>query len=947
MQRMSSIVAGALAATLSLIPARGEGTPLPHDDRPVMGTLDNGLSYIIRKHDNPPGRAAVWMHVSSGSLNETDKQRGIAHYLEHMAFNGSENFPPGTVIDFFQSMGLSFGQHQNAFTSFDQTTYQLALPDNKPETLDKAMTFMSDVAGKLSLLPKEIDDERQIILEERRTRLSGRQRVQDYFFEHLAPGSIFGQRIPIGTEETVKGVQEPDFRDYYGKWYVPSNITVMVVADMDPGVVAEQIKTRFGSGKKVAKPKDQEIGVKPYAATRAIVASDKEVTDASLGLIWLYPPKAPTTTVELFRADLVENIGHWIFNRRMEQKVAEGKVSFQGGGAGGNDLYRAAYLATVNVRGEPAKWEQMLRDVATEVRRANLHGFTEQEVADARKELLADAERGVETEKTRNARVILNEMNSAVSQDEPMMSAQQELDLDRQLLPGITKEQVNARFNEAFDASKPVCFSLQLPSSEKVPSEAELISMGQQAMQVKPEADSASERPKTLLVKAPEGGKVVSSSEHAASKVTTAWLSNDIPVNYRFMDYKKDEVTVTITLATGDLYETAENRGITAALAIAWNRPATSTLSSTNIRDIMTGKKVAVRGGPSGPDSVTLSISGSPADLETGMQLAYLLLTDPVIEKPAFEQLKQIAKLQIQQRSKDIQAYALGEVLPKLLYPSDEARFMPLSQANIDALTLEKCQAWIKEKVLPAPIEVSVVGEIDQAKAMDLVQKYIGSLPKRSQKISNGYLAEMRHVKRPTGPLVKDEKFPTATDKAVVASGFFGPDSKDLADTRLFQMASRVLSTRAIQEIREKQQLAYSPGVGYRPSPAVPGYATMTLASTTEPGKVEAFKRAIHEMFDAFSKDGATSEEMETAKKQFATNWDEQMREPGYWSQVLSTLHYRWLTLDDVLAGPDAFQKMTGDEVKAAFNKYYSPQTSYTMTCVPDAAVPESKPKGQ
>jgi zinc protease len=267
---------------------------------------------------------------------------------------------------------------------------------------------------------------------------------------------------------------------------------------------------------------------------------------------------------------------------------------------------------------------------------------------------------------------------------------------------------------------------------------------------------------------------------------------------------------------------------------------------------------------------------------------------------------------------------------------------MPLTAANVDAITLDASQKWIKEKVLTAPIEVAVVGEIDQAKAMDLVKRYIGSLPKRSAKINNAYMPEARKVARPAGPLTKDEKFPTATDKAMVLGGFFGPDASNVRDSRLMQIASRILSTRAIQEIREKKQLAYSPSVGYRPNPAIPGYGSMSLGSPTEPTKVEAFKAAIRELFDAFAKDGPTSEEMETVRKQFANTWDEQLREPGYWSQVLATLNYRWVTLDDVLAAPDQFQKFSAQEIKDAFNKYYSDKSFYLMTCAPEAA-----PKGE
>ena len=250
--------------------------PLPTDPSLTTGSLENGLKYIVRKHPNPAGRAGLWIHISTGSLNESETTRGIAHFLEHMAFNGSENFPPGTVVDYFQSIGLAFGRDQNAFTSFDQTTYQLYLPDVKPETIDRALLFFSDVGSKLALLPGEIEKERGIIQEERRTRLSAQQRVQEQIWEKLAPESTFGRRLPIGTEQTINTMTKADFDAYYAKFYVPSNMTMIVVADAEPGPIVELIKARFGGLKKAAKPTDLPVGVEGSKGIRAIVATDKE-----------------------------------------------------------------------------------------------------------------------------------------------------------------------------------------------------------------------------------------------------------------------------------------------------------------------------------------------------------------------------------------------------------------------------------------------------------------------------------------------------------------------------------------------------------------------------------------------------------------------------------------------------------------------------------------------
>jgi len=184
--------------------APGGHEPLAVDPALVIGRLDNGLEYVVRRHPNPPGRMVVWLHVHSGSLNETEETRGIAHYLEHMAFNGSKNFPPGSLIPFFQSLGMSFGRDQNAFTSFDQTTYTLALPDTQPATLDKGLLYLADVATGLSFVPAEIDSERRVVLEEKRARAGARQRIQDYVLERLAPGSTIGRRLPIGTEDGIQ-----------------------------------------------------------------------------------------------------------------------------------------------------------------------------------------------------------------------------------------------------------------------------------------------------------------------------------------------------------------------------------------------------------------------------------------------------------------------------------------------------------------------------------------------------------------------------------------------------------------------------------------------------------------------------------------------------------------------------------------------------------------------
>jgi zinc protease len=935
---MPSRAARCLAAiALLLLAAVARGQPLPTDPALVSGELENGLRYIVRRHNNPPGRAAVWMHVHSGSLNETDRQRGIAHFLEHMAFNGSENFPPGSVIPFFQSLGLSFGQHQNAFTSFDQTTYSLELPDNTPETLDKGLRFFADVGTRLSLLPEEIEKEREVILEERRSHLSGQQRIRDYYFERIAPGSLLGQRLPIGTEETIKAVTQQDFRDYYGKWYAPSNTTLMIVADAEPSAVIEQIRAHFSPAAAVPRAEPQEIGVKPYTETGAIVASDPEIADATIGMVWLTGPRPATTTEELYRRDLLDHLTTWMFNRRLYIRLAQGKVDFRGGGSSASPLFNAGFIANAAVSGSPEKWKVMLEQLATEVQRARLHGFTEQELESARKELIATAERQLEVEPTMHASQFLGKLNNAVTHGEPVMSAEQELALVRKHVPGITLEETGARFAALFDPSSPLMFTLQT-RTEGAPTELEVIEAGKAALTIQPPSEEAARaRAVRLMVTDPPLGSLAEWAQEENSDVWSGWLENGIRVHYRFMDYRKDQVLVGVTLAGGELLETAETRGLTQAGGLALARPATSELSSTDITELLTGVKVQA-GGQVSSDTALVTIMGKPDELIPGFQLAYLLLTDPQVEPPALDQWKQRQLQNLALRRLE-PSRVFSDLIVDTVYPAGEIRVRPLTREQIERIEPQQASQWMARMLRESPAEVVVVGDLPRARAEELIRTYFGSLPRR-ERIGTQTNAALRVLERPKGPLTAARKIPTKTDKALVVSGFYAADQANLRDVRLLHLASRILTTRVIERIREDQQLAYSPSVTNRPGAEFPGFGMFTTRAETAPDKVDTFLAEVERMYDAFAKDGPTPDELEVAKKQFANSLEENMREPTFWAGALSAMTYRGGSVADTLAAPSQYQSFTGEEVRDAFARYCTPESRFVVSVAPDPSVP-------
>jgi zinc protease len=917
-----------------LLPARAASLAdekLPTDPALVRGTLPNGLTYIIRPHKNPEGHVSIWLHVATGSLNETDSTRGLAHYLEHMAFNGSANFPPGSVVPFFQSLGLAFGRDQNAFTGFDQTTYQLTLPAGGRDLIEKGFRFMADVATRLDLGQAEIDNERQIILEEKRARSSPWQRVRDQVYEQLAPESTFGRRLPIGVEETIKSVGRQDFRDYYTHWYVPSNMTVIVVGDADPAVVADLIRQQFGGGPTVPRPVPRDAGIKPTVGLRAIVASDPELTRAEVSMVRIEPPRSPTATVADMRRELVERIGGWAFNRRMSAEIAAGRVSFLDAGASIQDWSGTLRMTSVEASGRPGTWRVMLADLGTALERARLHGFSDREVQDARAALTAEAEEAAQREATRPAREVLYRLNREVSRQGPLMSAAQTLAVLQRLLPGITASEVSDAFRANFDPTRAL-FIAELPASDDVPSKADLMTLGRTAVAVKPDKPADTPRAAALLATLPRGGSVVESRAHAGSGVTSMWLDNGVRVHHRRMDQRRNEASIVITLAGGPIEETAANRGLTEAALRAWERPATSTLSSTQIEELMTGAKVSVRSGMSG-DTVTLTVSGDPAELERGLQLAYLLLTDPVIEDAALAQWKDVEAQRIDER-KSQPMQVLAETSAAAIYPRGETRPRSLTAEQVRAITRPAAQAWLRRLITESPIEVAAVGDVGRETATRLVTRYLGALPARPR-IGDKTLAALRTIARPQGPLRAAESVDARTPQGAVLAGFFGADLRDLRDTRLLYVAARILTTRMTKTLREERQLVYGIGASSDPAVVYPGFGLFAASAPTDPVKAPVLATAVEEMFAAFAKDGPTPDELTVAKKQMANLLEEVMKTPDFWLGRLSTLDYRGFNLDDLLDAPAQYQGFTAQDVREAFARYDRPEARLNFVVTP------------
>ncbi|MBI3832403.1 MAG: insulinase family protein [Planctomycetes bacterium] len=943
--RFLPVLAVLFAAFAVVLSARAAEKPLdlkaelPIDPNLKMGTLPNGMKYWIRKHDRPPGKIGFWLHIGSGSINEEDSQRGLAHFLEHMAFNGSANFPPGTLVKYFESIGLRFGQHQNAFTSFDQTTYQISLPDTKEETIAKGLVFMSDVGYRLALPTEEIERERAVVLEESRARKGAQQRITDKLFPILAPDSRFAERMPIGKEEIIAKAPPDLFKTYYAKWYRPDLATLMVVGDCDPAVVEKLLVGQFEGWKPVEKPApDADPGIKAYTEMRAAVITDPELTETEVSAIRVGPLKKEVTVGDM-RERMVDQLGCWIVNRRLGELVQKGQAPFQGGSVSVQPFLNVCTYVDGSVSGKPDQWQAMMTSLLTEIKRARDHGFLEQEFDDAIKETLEGARQAAKTEGTWDARAFLSRMNNAVSQGRKPMAEAQRLELVEALLPSITLKEVHESFVKSFDPqSRLLLVTMPEKLDLKIPKQEELVELAKKVEASEVKALTAKDRPKSLLDRDPEPGKVVEQEEEPDLKILTVTFENGVRVHLRQMDFKKDQVFSGITVAGGEIQETAENRGITDVASLALGKPATLKLDSTTVRDLMTGKQIAVGGG-SAQDTFSLHVSGSPKDLEDGFRLAYLLLTQPRVEDPAVKKFKEekVQELEMIKTSAEAQ---LSLKISALLSNGD-IRFAELTPEELEKADTAKSQAWLDQALANGPIEASIVGDLDREKMLAIAAKYLGSLPKRGRTLPA--LDPLRTVAAKAGPHEALLEVPTITPRGVVFVGWRGADWKDVKDRRILEIAARILSSRVHEEIRQKRGLAYSPGAFARPSQGYSGMGVFGVYFQADPDKSAEAAKLTRELVETFAKDGPTDAEMETVRKQLKNALETTLKEPSYWNGVLADLDYRGTKLSDV---KEVIERMTGytkEEIVEVLKRYITEERRVQVLSLPKRKAPETK----
>lgn len=635
---LSALTLAAVASLADAAPALND--PLPINPNVKVAKLDNGLTYYIQKNAKPAQRVELRLVVNAGSVLEDEDQRGMAHFVEHMGFNGSTHFKKHELVSYLQSIGVRFGADLNASTGFDQTIYMLPVPTDKPGNLDKGFQVLEDWAGGMTLGTKEIEEERNIILEEKRLRSGVGMRSLEAMLPKLANGSRYKDRLPIGTEDSIAHTKPEAIRRFYQDWYRPDLMAVVVVGDVDPAEAERMVKAHFGHLKMPASPRPRaQYPLPPMGGPDALVYIDKEASNNSVQLNYSVYQRKPAATIGDYRQDLVKLLFASMMGTRFGALTQVGDPPLVRGGAGegvspfgvNQRMYVAS--ATVGKAGVGAAIDALVK----ESERARQFGFTASELDVAKRNMLAAVEHLYRSRDTTDSSVLLGQYVRNFLSQESIPGIENEYEYAKTFLPGVTVDEVNAYAKAAIPAYLPklVMYTGNSNDGKAAPTREALLAQVEAAQKLKVKQRLENELPATLMSEKPAPGRILEQSEDKALGLTTLVMSNGVKVVLKRTDFSKDMVMMQAVRPGGQmLYPDADKQVIRFAGAVQYAMGAAS-FSPLDLQRILAGKQVAVMSNMGNYED-SLTGRSRTEDLETMLQLNYLSIKQPRRDESLF-----------------------------------------------------------------------------------------------------------------------------------------------------------------------------------------------------------------------------------------------------------------------------------------------------------------------
>ncbi len=903
------------------------------DPRVRFGTLPNGLRYAVLANSEPKDRASLRLLVVAGSLQETDPERGIAHYLEHMAFNGSTHYEPGTLVNFFQRMGMGFGNDTNAYTSFDRTVYLLELPDTKTPTLAEGLTVLGDYAGGLLLLQQQVDKERGIILAEKRARDSVDFRQARAEYDFVLGDTLLPRRFPIGETETIESFQRGHLAAFYDAWYRPERMAVVAVGDFDPAAIAGQIANTFSAlaPRAPARP-DPDLGAIPvFAGTRAAWLPEAEAPAASVSIqsVVAIPPEPDTAATRL--KELPRTLAISIINRRLSILAKKENAPFTRGvvyASEGFDFFRNA---GIDITCQPARWADALTLGEQELRRALDHGFNDAELREAAANILNGLEQAVRTAPTRRSDALASALVSALVNNRVFTTPADDLDLFKPALEKITAAECLAALRETFDAPGRY---LAVMGSAVIDGDAPaaITAVYEKSRATPVAAPEATAEAAFAYTDFGPAGEITAAEHVADLDLDLATFANGVRLNTKKTDFEAGRIHISVRVGAGQLVEPRGQPGLATYVNSTFIAGGLGRHSADDLQRILAGRTVGT-GFSVDDDALVFSARTNREDLLLQLQLIAAYLTDPGYREESDRQARKAFE-QFYTRLRHVPNGPLQLEMPRLL-ASGDPRFGVPAQAELAARTLAGARAWLAPQFATGPVEIAIVGDIDPGAVRDAVARTLGALPPRDARPE---LEEERRVFFPEKPFVKNFTVETGIPKGILALYWPTTDGRDVGVARRLSLLAAVFRDRLRVQVREKLGDAYSPSAGSRPSDTYRDYGILAANITLDPAKVEIVGQTIAAIADDLAQNGVTGEELERARLPILTSLRESARTNAYWlDSVLASAQEQPERLDWSRTRYTDFEGITKAELDALAKKYLPSDRAFRAIVTPAA----------
>ncbi len=783
------------------------GQAIPFDPNVKTGKLDNGLTYYIKKNAKPEKKVDLRLVVNAGSILEDDDQQGLAHFMEHMCFNGTKRFPKNQLVDYLQSIGVKFGQHLNAYTSFDETVYFLPIPSDNPEKLEKGFQIIEDWAFNTVLTPEEIDKERGVVLEEYRLGLGADKRMLGHYLPKMMHNSKYADRLPIGQKEILEKFKYENLTRFYKDWYRPNLMSVIVVGDIDVAEMEKKIKEHFSAYKNPTNEKARKVFEVPnHKETFVAVESDKEATDAQVQLLYKdYNAPKEIVTVGDFRSNLVEGLFSTLLNNRLRELTNTSTPPF----VYGFSYYGGTYARTKKAYQSFAmmaedKQLSALKVLINENERAKKYGFTSGELDRAKASFLAQIEKSYKDKDKTNSEGFVGEMQSNFLEKEPMPGIEWTFETMKKLMPTITLKDVNDLIKNYIkeDNRVVVLTGPQKDNLKKVTEQEVLDALKVNEADLKPYEDKAVAT--SLLRKELKAGTVVKREANATLGTKTLVLSNGVKVVYKTTDFKNDEVLFeAVSLGGSNLYSNEEMKKVQFANG-ALAEAGFSGLKLNDINKFMTGKIARVNPYIGG---TTEGLRGNttPKDLEYLFQMVHAYFTDLNFDPEAFEGFKQKQASFFKNMASDPQYFFQQEFYTYL--NKENPRFNGIMPTDKSWAETDYKLAYDKYKerfANAADFEFFFVGNVDDKTIEAFATKYLASLPATAAKektVDLGY----RMLKGDLKKVVNKGTDP----KSNVTIMFYGEAKYSPKEALALEALGEVLTIKLVEQLRESESGVY------------------------------------------------------------------------------------------------------------------------------------------